>query len=223
MKPRLLIADSDAELRDVFRRFFSGSGFDVATAGAGLECLEQFRQFLPDVLVVEREMPWGGGEGVLGRLGIRCWPSALIITPRPKLDQHSGRRHLKYRFVEGAVGGGSRWQLAVVLMESFERRSRTRKRTMIRWNFSRQVETRRQQVQTARELAIEEQAQAELSNAPYLAVRRVSCQVKGGVLSLQGRVSSFYLKQVAQALLRRYLAAGFVMENRLDVVYEKAG
>ncbi len=68
MKPRLLIADSDAELRDVFRRFFSGSGFDVATAGDGLECLEQVRQFLPDVLVVEREILWGGGEGVLGRL-----------------------------------------------------------------------------------------------------------------------------------------------------------
>jgi len=68
MKPRLLIADSDAELRDMFRRYFSASGFDIAMADDGLECLEQFRQFLPDVLVVEREMPWGGGDGVLGRL-----------------------------------------------------------------------------------------------------------------------------------------------------------
>ncbi len=94
---------------------------------------------------------------------------------------------------------------------------------MTRWNISTQVETRRRPVQTSHELAIEEKAQAELSNAPYLAVRRVSCHVKGGVLSLKGRVPSFYLKQVAQALLRRYLEAGFVMENRLDVVYEKAG
>jgi hypothetical protein len=94
---------------------------------------------------------------------------------------------------------------------------------MTRWNVSTQVETRRRPVQTPGELAIEEQAQAELSNAPYPAVRRVSCQVKGGVLSLQGRVPSFYLKQVAQTLLRRYLAAGCVLENRLDVVYERAG
>lgn len=94
---------------------------------------------------------------------------------------------------------------------------------MTRLNNSRPVETGRRAVQTRRELAIEEQAQAELNSAPYLAVRRVSCQVKGGVLSLQGRVPSFYLKQVAQALLRRYLEAGFVMENRLDVVYERAG
>jgi CheY-like chemotaxis protein len=65
MKPRLLIADGDGELRDVFRRFFSGTGFDVATAGVGRECLEQFRQFLPDVLVVEREMLWGSGDGMV--------------------------------------------------------------------------------------------------------------------------------------------------------------
>lgn len=93
---------------------------------------------------------------------------------------------------------------------------------MTRWNAS-MPGAGRQFVQTPREQAIEEQAQAELSLAPYLEVRRVSCAVKGGVLSLQGRVSSFYLKQVAQALLRHYLAAGCVVENHLDVVYEKAG
>jgi hypothetical protein len=71
--------------------------------------------------------------------------------------------------------------------------------------------------QTPRELATEEQAQAELSNSKYLGVRRLSCQVRGGVLTLNGQVTSFFLKQVAQSLLRRYLETGIVLEDRLDV------
>jgi len=71
--------------------------------------------------------------------------------------------------------------------------------------------------QTPRELAMEEQAQAELSNSKYLGVRRLSCQVRGGVLTLNGHVTSFFLKQVAQSLLRRYLETGVVLEDRLDV------
>jgi hypothetical protein len=77
--------------------------------------------------------------------------------------------------------------------------------------------------QTPRELAMEEQAQAELSDSKYIGVRRLSCQVRGGVLTLNGRVRSFYLKQVAQTLLRRYLERGIILEDRLDVEYEKAG
>jgi len=77
--------------------------------------------------------------------------------------------------------------------------------------------------QTPRELAMEEQAQSELSSSKYLGVRRLSCQVRRGVLTLNGRVPSFYLKQVAQSLLRRYLERGIILEDRLDVECEKAG
>jgi response regulator of citrate/malate metabolism len=30
-----------------------------------LECLERLQDFAPDVLVLEPELPWGGGDGVL--------------------------------------------------------------------------------------------------------------------------------------------------------------
>lgn len=40
-------------------------GFDVVTADDGLQCLERLRESLPDVLVIEPELPWGGGDGVL--------------------------------------------------------------------------------------------------------------------------------------------------------------
>ena len=54
MKPTLLIAQSDAELRDAYRRFLTGRGYDVETAADGLDCLEKLRRVAPAVLVLDR-------------------------------------------------------------------------------------------------------------------------------------------------------------------------
>jgi CheY-like chemotaxis protein len=37
----------------------------VAEAESGLECLEALRQQPPDILVLHRELLWGGSDGVL--------------------------------------------------------------------------------------------------------------------------------------------------------------
>ena len=68
MKPILLIAESDAELRDAYRRLLAGHGFDVETAADGLDCLEKLRRLAPEVLVLDPELRWGGGDGLLARL-----------------------------------------------------------------------------------------------------------------------------------------------------------
>ena len=44
-------------------------GFEVATALSGLECIARLRERAPDVLVLEPQLPWGGGEGVLAIMG----------------------------------------------------------------------------------------------------------------------------------------------------------
>jgi DNA-binding response OmpR family regulator len=36
--------------------------------GDGVQCLNAARDRVPDVLVLEYELPWGGGDGVLARL-----------------------------------------------------------------------------------------------------------------------------------------------------------
>jgi len=62
---RVLIADPNEILRAVYREFLSWDGFRVATAADGLECLSRLRRFRPQVLVLEPELPMGGGDGVL--------------------------------------------------------------------------------------------------------------------------------------------------------------
>jgi chemosensory pili system protein ChpA (sensor histidine kinase/response regulator) len=68
MKPLLLIAETDAELRDVYRTYLTRHGYEVETASDGLECLNKLRQMMPAVLVLDRELRWGGGDGVLACL-----------------------------------------------------------------------------------------------------------------------------------------------------------
>lgn len=68
MKTDLLIADSDTQLRQDYERLFGEAGIRVVTAADGLECWTRLQQCTPDALVVDMDMLWGGGAGVLARL-----------------------------------------------------------------------------------------------------------------------------------------------------------
>ena len=68
MKPRLLIAEDDAELCQDYARFFAARGFDVETASNALECLKKIRQTNPTVLLLDLQLRWGGGDGVVAWL-----------------------------------------------------------------------------------------------------------------------------------------------------------
>ena len=50
---------------------------------------------------------------------------------------------------------------------------------------------------------VQTQAQSQLRKSGYHELRFVLCEFHEGVLTLRGRVPSFYLKQVAQELIRR--------------------
>lgn len=65
MLPRFLIAIHKPALREELRRFLAARGFHVAVAADGLQCIEQLREGLPTVLVLDPHIHWGGGNGVL--------------------------------------------------------------------------------------------------------------------------------------------------------------
>ena len=82
MFTQLLIADSDTTTLDRCRHFFSNRGYQVDVADNGLHCLESLRRLPPDILVVERELLWGGGDGVLAclRESSPRWPGVVVLT-----------------------------------------------------------------------------------------------------------------------------------------------
>lgn len=80
--PTVLFTDADRELRDVYVWLLTSYGFQVETAGDGLECLARLRRFVPDLLILDFDMPWGGGDGVLGviRDDARLLPTQVVLT-----------------------------------------------------------------------------------------------------------------------------------------------
>jgi len=68
MATRVLIADPDRYLLATYKEHLSLEGFEVATAQDGLECLRRLREFGPDALVLEPEIPWGGGDGIVSMM-----------------------------------------------------------------------------------------------------------------------------------------------------------
>jgi len=63
------MADPDESLPVMYREPLSLEGFELGTAVSGLECVARLRERVPDVLVLEPHMPWGGGDGVLAMMG----------------------------------------------------------------------------------------------------------------------------------------------------------
>jgi DNA-binding response OmpR family regulator len=70
LKPiRILMADPDESIHPVYLEPLSEDGFEVDVALSGLECVARLRERVPDVLVLEPQLPWGGGDGVLAMMG----------------------------------------------------------------------------------------------------------------------------------------------------------
>jgi DNA-binding response OmpR family regulator len=67
-KPRIVVAEDDAGVRDLIRAHLSEAGWDVHTAHNGLEAMDRVRLLRPDVLILDINMPLLDGFGVLGAI-----------------------------------------------------------------------------------------------------------------------------------------------------------
>jgi DNA-binding NtrC family response regulator len=67
-KTTVLIAQAEPNGSYYSHLLWAEDRFDVQTANSGLECFQKMRRRKPDVLVLDQDLPWGGGDGVLARM-----------------------------------------------------------------------------------------------------------------------------------------------------------
>jgi len=84
-----LIAERDPAIREECRRCLAARGFEVEVAADGLQCVEQLRTTSPTVLVLDPEILWGGGDGVLDWL---CDEAPLAPFTVFLIDGHADGR-----------------------------------------------------------------------------------------------------------------------------------
>jgi CheY-like chemotaxis protein len=82
VRQSILIADGDAELCVRYRKFFKKRGYQTEISTDGLDCVRTLRHRTPDVLLLDLELRWGGGDGVLGWLNEepQFLPGRVILT-----------------------------------------------------------------------------------------------------------------------------------------------
>jgi len=87
MSVSLLVALPDDALLSLVGRSLSGFGYRVDVARGGVECLTRLRREVPDILILDQDIPWGGGEGVLELLrthdDLSAIPVVLITAESP--------------------------------------------------------------------------------------------------------------------------------------------
>jgi DNA-binding response OmpR family regulator len=83
VKTRLLWADADRGLTEVFARFFEQFDFDVRTTSTAHDCVLELRDFQPEVAVLDVDLAWGGARALLELLcdnGSVVRPRIVIVT-----------------------------------------------------------------------------------------------------------------------------------------------
>lgn len=65
---RILIADADRNFLESFQSYMWDCGHDAEFATTGLECSAILYRFIPDVLIIERDLLWGGCDGILAKM-----------------------------------------------------------------------------------------------------------------------------------------------------------
>ncbi|MBN9117590.1 MAG: response regulator [Planctomycetes bacterium] len=66
--PTVLIADRNAALLEAVSGHLRTRGVAVETAASGVECLRKLRSWDGGIAVLDLDLPWGGGDGVLAVL-----------------------------------------------------------------------------------------------------------------------------------------------------------
>jgi len=87
---KILAADDDQGMLEFYKALFSEAGFEVATAPDGAAAMERCLSFKPDLLVLDVDMPGGGGERtfVLARKILQLGVPVIFVTGLPERVQN---------------------------------------------------------------------------------------------------------------------------------------
>lgn len=94
MRCKLLWADADTELLELYRRAFNNWGFDMRVTANAWDCVSLLRDDETDVLVLDSELARGGADAVLSFLRENHAPGempAVLVIGDPPPDVLSGR------------------------------------------------------------------------------------------------------------------------------------
>ncbi len=82
---RILAVDDDNAMTEYYKDLFEEAGYQVRTAADATAAVMELREFKPDLLILDAEMPAGGGERVyeITRVLLENGFPILFVTGMP--------------------------------------------------------------------------------------------------------------------------------------------
>jgi len=74
---KILAVDDDLSILEIYKEIFGKAGFEIQTAEDASSAVMKYQDFKPDLLVLDVDMPAGGGQKVYDRL------RNLFMSPTP--------------------------------------------------------------------------------------------------------------------------------------------
>lgn len=65
---KILAVDDDLYILEIYREIFAKAGFEIQTAEDASAAVMKYQEFKPNLLVLDVDMPAGGGQKVFDRL-----------------------------------------------------------------------------------------------------------------------------------------------------------
>lgn len=84
--PRILAVDDDASMEAFYQALFSEAGYEVKTAPDAAAAMDLYYDFKPDLVVLDADMPAGGGERVfrIARTVLGSAVPVIFVTGLPE-------------------------------------------------------------------------------------------------------------------------------------------
>ena len=79
---KILVVDDEPQIRRMLRTTLTASGYQIADARSGQEALEKFREYLPDLVVMDLNMPGMGGLDACREIRMSSDVPIIILTVR---------------------------------------------------------------------------------------------------------------------------------------------
>ncbi|HRI49866.1 MAG TPA: response regulator [Pseudomonadota bacterium] len=76
---RILVVEDEDNVRDVLAEFLSYRGYLVETAANGLKALPKLREFAPDLILTDLQMPGLDGFGLIRRAHEQDPDQAIVV------------------------------------------------------------------------------------------------------------------------------------------------
>lgn len=90
MKKKILLADDDSSVRNTLRRVLESENYDVVTSGTGRETGARFIEELPDLVLLDLNMPDRDGWDVFELINsTHPLVPVIIITAKPHQYNHA--------------------------------------------------------------------------------------------------------------------------------------